>query len=184
VCSEPLSPRTSGHTTLHFCPRNHGAAIDGDTIESHVHRDAADCGMHDVFERAPRKPGIGKSRTSPWYSGQAMDRCDIEGIEVDVCPVERGVWLDAPEILAIVQTMRCKTPPTEPKGKQSTSDLALDVVVHGTDATLEFASSVPRKVAAPGDGGGGVILDSVANGADSAGEVAWGIVEFVSDIFS
>ena len=186
-CNAELLVKHMGKATLHFCPAGHGAAIDGATLEAHEHRNTQQTCMHEVVQCAPVARAHGKLRKSPWYPGVVMELRQIEGATIDYCTVERGVWLDAPEILSIVNAMRRKE--TVNTSRSNVYDGAGDVVVDVAHEIAWQTSDVWGQAAvdvvvntAKGVGNTTYyIVEAAGNSIELAGEVASGIIGFIAD---
>lgn len=176
-----------GRIALHFCPAGHGAAIDGATLEAHEHRHTRQCGMHEAVHSAPAAGAHCKSRMSPWYPGRMMELRQVEGVTIDYCAVERGVWLDAPEILAIINVMRrresarVRSNLTYDGPGDVLSEVAAEIAIHTSDAWGPAAVDVVVNVAKGVGEASYYIVEAAGSGVEIAGEVAGGIIEFIAD---
>ena len=178
VCNAEMRPQQFADVTVQFCPAGHGAAIDGATLAAHVHHSAQSCGMHELLDHAPRVPAtVATRRHSPWYSAQIMEPCDVEGIEIDFCPIERGVWLDAPEIVHILNLMRRKPGEKLPTATDVVSEITGDVILYMPDVWIDSAINTVDKAAEPTV----AIVDAAGNVWDYGADIVVGIVEFIAD---
>ncbi|MCC6154436.1 MAG: zf-TFIIB domain-containing protein [Candidatus Hydrogenedentes bacterium] len=186
-CNAELRAKRMGKAALYFCPAGHGAAIDGATLEAHEHRNTQQTGMHEVVQCAPIARAHGKPRKSPWYPGVVMEMRQIEGVTIDYCPVERGVWLDAPEILSIVNAMRhskhAQTSGTNARKEavDATLDIGSDIAIHTSDIWGEAAVDVVVNTAKGVGNTTYYIVEAAGNSIEFAGEVASGIIGFIAD---
>ena len=186
-CNAELRAKRMGKAALHFCPAGHGAAIDGATLEAHEHRNTQQAGMHEVVHQAPVARAHEKPRMSPWYPGVVMELRQVEGATIDYCNVERGVWLDAPEILFIVNVMQHRKhaqtsgSTARKEAVDATLDIGTDMAIHTADLWGEAAVDVVIRTAQGVGSTTYYIAEAAGNSFEFAGEVASGIIGFIAD---
>lgn len=192
VCNAALQRKRMGATVLHFCPAGHGAAINGETLAAHDHRRQDACAMHDAVNRAPRAGAHCAPRRSPWCPGSVMEPREIEGVTIDYCATERGVWLDAQEILAIVNAMRERAPAktaheTAYGAVRELGGVALDIASLAPEVWMEPAIGGVARAATHAAGASKLVVDAIGPGVEAIvdgmtiGEIAGAIVEFIAD---
>jgi len=107
-----------------------------------------------------------------------MEPCDVEGIEIDFCSIERGVWLDAPEIVQIANAMRRRP---EPKTEYVSTDLAGFAFEIGGDVFVQTAINAADRVVNNGSRETVQAIDATGDVIGYGADFVAGIIEFIAD---
>src|ERR1043166_4458250 len=98
-CTFTLVPQTKGSTTIDICPRCNGAFFDAGEAKALIGENAEPS----TWERTSAARFVGRRPSMPCPAGhggltgyalQSPPGSGVE-VEVDVCPVCMGLWLDA-----------------------------------------------------------------------------------------
>jgi len=90
-CQSRLQSSVRSGSQIHVCPNEHGCWIHTKELEK---------GLRGTFLSRPSPSNNLKSPADP---DVVMDVFFLEGIEIDVCPSTKGIWLDPHEILPVMR---------------------------------------------------------------------------------